>query len=88
MTPDRLILLINKKLKEPWTQKESVQGKMINVDWAWAAVINQCIEKYKKKGWTVGKHVEIDGQDRRLFLCFKNKIWSKKRVKTKKRLKI
>ena len=87
MTSDRLILLINKELKEPWTQKESARGKLIHVDWAWAAVINRCIKKYESKGWTVSKHVEIDGSERRLFLCFKNKNWAN-RQKNKKKLKI
>jgi hypothetical protein len=77
MTSDQLILLINQELKAPWTVKETARGKSIHVDWSWAVVINQCIKKYEQKGWTVIKHVEIDGLDRRLFLCFKNKTWTK-----------
>jgi hypothetical protein len=79
MTSDRLILLINKELKKSWTRQESAKGKLVHVDWAWAAVINECIVKYRSKGWTVSKHVEIGGTERQLFLCFKNKNWSKRR---------
>ncbi len=77
MDEDKLVTLINRMLKAPWTKSQIANGKKIKVEWSWAKSINSIVKKYRKSGWDVDKQTEIGGDKRKLFLVFVNKKWTK-----------
>lgn len=77
MNDEKLVSIINRALKAPWTKTQIANGKRIKVEWSWAKSINSVVKKYRSRGWDVDKQLETDGGERRLFLIFVNKRWSK-----------
>ena len=66
-----IILAINKKCREEWSDNEAKKGKMISIDWAYGIAALSVIPMYEEKGWIMSHEVMLDKSGRTLFIRIK-----------------
>lgn len=67
-----LIREINKRVKEPWTEIEEVDGKVITVLWEDIEVVKKVVPLFLEKGWIFAKKqalLETSGRKILLHIC-------------------
>lgn len=70
-----LLTKINEELRQDWKKEEFIEGKNISIQWVWIDTIQEAINHYLFKGWTVKKIVQLGGPSKKLILNFKNPKW-------------
>ena len=67
-----LIKEINRKVREPWTETEHVEGKIIAVSWDDIEIVKKVVPLFLEKGWIFSKKqalLEASGRKILLHIC-------------------
>ena len=66
-----IILAINKKCREEWSNIDVKKGKVITIDWSYRRAALSVIPMYEEKGWLVSHEVMLDKTGRTFFVRIK-----------------
>ena len=67
---NELVRQINAVLEMDWSKRQRAYGKWIAVDWGWMPVLKKTLTKYRRCGWDITNHVEVNVGGKTLWLVF------------------